>query len=463
MRIPAVLTVLAALVALALMIFLGAQLLQPPLPLIVTAAFDAEQITPNADGQDDLTTFRYELARAATVTLSFADAAGNVFVFRDAQPRVAEEYSVLFSGIVDGFLLPGETFQSTLEKRMLPGGVYTWTLKAVADDGEEMSASGELTIADADATVPELSGFTLSPLTFSPNQDGIDDRVTIYTYLEKEATLTMFLLNEQGGREYITAVSGELDYGKAGLHEFDYDGGIDAGEEPPPDGEYTVVVLAEDAVGQRTRREARLTIENGGYPYAAIYPQPTGTTVFYDTLPYDEAYRTELDSPGQLIAIPEGIESSISSSEVVIQGDMLIFRLTVSNDGSVGLRTSGPPPGTVYDQDQRASGIGWYDQSGAWRIGLECDTVKSSYPWRWAIGSASDLEAVEYGGETYYYLPPGAHATVWGGVRLTEILPQRNPQPCWVGLIHEDVAVVQSNVDRRWVEIQVGPEPRGED
>jgi hypothetical protein len=72
------------------------------------------------------------------------------------------------------------------------------------------------------------------------------------------------------------------------------------------------------------------------------------------------------------------------------------------------------------------------------------------------------LQVVEEGGETYYYLPPGEQAVVWGGVRLTTILSQRNPQPCWIGLIHEDVEVVQSNVDRRWVEIQPGPETNGD-
>jgi len=175
-------------------------------------------------------------------------------------------------------------------------------------------------------------------------------------------------------------------------------------------------------------------------------------------MPYDEAYFTDADHAGALIPVPEGIEASISDSEVVLQGDMLVFRLTITNDGSVGLRTSGPPPGTVYAQDQRASGIGWFEQSGAWRVGLECDTTASSYPWRWALAPTDQLEVVEANGETYYYLPPGAQAVVWGAVRLTEIVPQRNPQPCWIGLIHEDVSVVQSDVDRRWVEIVPGPD-----
>lgn len=459
MRLPRLLTVLAALVALVIVMGIGWVVLQPPLPLIADAGFDDPLISPNADGDNDLTTFRYSLARNAVVSLTFEDGDGNTFVFRDEQPRVPDDYSVLFSGIVDGYVLPGEDITSDIAQRLMPGGEYRWVLDAAAEDGETMRAEGTLTLADVDSRLPEISGFTLSPSRFSPNQDGIDDRVTIYAYLEKDANLTMYLLNEDGDRQYITEVNGTLNYGEAGLHEFDYDGGIDAGEDPPTDGDYVVVVEAEDAAGQLVRRTADLTIDQGGNPIGAIYPQSAGTTVFYDTMPYDETYFTDVDHQGETIPIPVGIESTISDSEVVIQGDMLIFRLVVTNDGAVGLRTSGPPPGTVYQQDQRSSGIGWYDQSGVYRIGLECDTAKSSYPWRWAIGTDDNLAVVEEGGETYYYLPPGEQAIVWGGVRLTEILPQRNPQPCWIGLIHEDVEIVQANVDRRWVEIQVGPEP----
>ena len=462
MRLPRVLTILVALVALAAMLGVGSLVLQPPLPLITDAGFDDERITPNADGELDLTTFRYSLTRNAAVTLEFESADGNTFVFREAQERVPDDYSVLFSGIVDGYVLPGETPAAEIETRLMPEGVYTWRLTAEAEDGEVMTLEGMLELAEVAAELPDISGFTLSPAVFSPNQDGINDRVTIYAYLEKDADLTMYLLNDEGERQYITEVNGTLNYGEAGLHEFDYDGGIDAGEDPPADGDYTVVVLAEDSAGQRVRRTAALTIEDGGYPLGAIYPQSAGTTVFYDSLPYDDAYFTDVNLQGELLPVPEGIESTIADSVVVVQGDMLVFRLVVTNDGPVGLRTSGPLPGTVYDQEQRSSGIGWYDQSGVWRIGLECDTVKSSYPWRWAIGTLDDLEVVEEGGETYYYLPPGARAVVWGGVRLTEILPQRNPQPCWIGLIHEDVEVVQSNLERRWVEIQPGPESAAE-
>ncbi len=231
--------------------------------------------------------------------------------------------------------------------------------------------------------------------------------MAINVYLTRDATLTMYL--RDGRAHYVTEVNQGWRLGP-GLHVFDTT--ADRQRASADDGDYTLVAW-EDATGSASG-SAALSIRDGGYPLGAVYPQPSGTTVFYDTLPYDEAYFTDAEHVGELLPVPEGIESSISDSEVVRQGDLLVFRLTITNDGSVGLRTSGPPPGTVYQQEQRASGIGWFEQSGAWRVGLECDTTASSYPWRWALAPTDRLDGVETNGETYYYLPPGAQAVVWG-------------------------------------------------
>ncbi|MCZ7544761.1 MAG: hypothetical protein M5R40_15130 [Anaerolineae bacterium] len=151
--------------------------------------------------------------------------------------------------------------------------------------------------------------------------------------------------------------------------------------------------------------------------------------------------------------------SALTTAITVPRGDMLVFRLTVWNYSNIPIRTTGPPPGTVYQQDQRASGLGWYDESGAWRVGIDCDTAMSDYPWRWAIGAADELTVVEENGQTYYYLPPGQQAVVWGAIRLTDIVEARNPQFCWAGLIHEDVGIAELNnrVGAREIEIVEGP------
>ncbi|HRE47230.1 MAG TPA: hypothetical protein PLD47_05845, partial [Aggregatilineales bacterium] len=79
--------------------------------------------------------------------------------------------------------------------------------------------------------------------------------------------------------------------------------------------------------------------------------------------------------------------------------------------------------------------------SGAWRVGVQCERSESSYPWRWALGSPDALTTVERDGETLYYLLPGQKALVWGAVRMTRLIPTRNPQKCFAALIHEDVAI----------------------
>jgi hypothetical protein len=143
-------------------------------------------------------------------------------------------------------------------------------------------------------------------------------------------------------------------------------------------------------------------------------------------------------------------------------GDMLVFALTVENYGDVAIRTAGSPPGTVFDWTQRAATFDEFDESGAWRVGIDCDTAMSDYPWRWRLGGDDDLATVvdPNDGEIYYYLPAGARAVIWGAIRMTEI-EARNPQNCWAGLIHEDVGISQLNgyVGPRRVELV---DPTGE-
>ena len=135
---------------------------------------------------------------------------------------------------------------------------------------------------------------------------------------------------------------------------------------------------------------------------------------------------------------------------------MLVFRLTVENYSEVPLRTTWPAPGTVYLQEQRAATLKAFDESGAWRVGIDCTTAETDYPWRWALGTETDLyeEFDPVSGNTYRYLPPGAQVVVWGGIRFTKI-EARNPQNCWAGLIHEDVEVSirNRNVGSREIEL----------
>lgn len=461
MPLPKLLTVFAALIAVVIVGIVGYFVLQPPVALLSDASFDKTQISPNADGVDDITTIRYSLARTADVSIYLEDDAGTRYYFRDRQRRTKGDYLVEFSGVVDGFLFPGEEILGTLERRLIPNARYTWVIEATDTDKEVERATGTLDIVDADSALPEISGFDIHPPVFTPNQDGIRDRVSINVYLEKPADLTVYIEDTAGERYYLAEREKGREPGDQGNHEFDYDGGVDQGMEPPPDGTYTVYAVAQDDEGQRIVRQGELTLQDGGLPQVEIVAQVTGARVFFTQQPYDEAYHNDLNIQGERIPKPEGI-ASVRDTITMVQGDLLVFKLTVYNYGATPIRTAGPFPGTVYDFEQRASSLGQYEQSGAWRIGINCDTSYSDFPWRWALGPLDDLAAVydEVNDATYYYLQPGQRAEVWGAIRMNEILEARNPQDCWAGLIHEDVGIpaFQSRVGAREIEIVPPPD-----
>lgn len=425
MRIPRTLTIIFSVIILAAILAVGYVISRPRGLVITDAEFGLSAISPNADGDNDVTAIHYRVRRQSLVSIYFEDAAGRRYVFRDQEPRARGKYDVLFSGVVDGFTLAGEEVKGEVLDRLLPDGEYTWVIEAQdAATGRVDQATGTLLVQAADPLLPDLWEFTISPETFTPNQDGLDDRVWINVYVPKAANLQVFLINNEGQRIFIPESQDAQSPGEKGRHSFEYDGGIDNGSNPPPDGTYTVLVESTDDEGQRVRREGRLTIKDGGVPYAEILAQPVGDTVHF-------------------------------SAETVLIGDVLMFELTVENYGDAPIRTTGPAPGYIYDQDQLYSSTGYYVESGAWRVGINCDTCLTDYPWRWGLGSQDDLTLIESNGQPHYYLMPGQRAVVSGGIRLLNVIEARNPQEFWAGLIHEDVRITDNNnrVDPHWIEI----------
>ena len=457
---PKLLTLIVALATVIVVGAVGYAILRPPVALLSGAAFDKTEISPNADGVDDVITIRYSLARPARISIYLDGPAGERFYFRKDERRGSGDYSVLFSGIVDGYTLPGENIPGTIERRLIPNGPYQWTIEAVRD-GEIERATGQLAVVNADSKLPIISSFDIHPPVFTPNQDGIRDRVSINIYLEKPANLSVYLEDASGTRYYLPEREKGREPGDMGNHEFDYDGGVDQGMEPPPDGVYDVFAVAQDDEGQRIVRQGQLTIQDGGLPQVEIVPQAPGAVVYFGEMPYDDAYYTSMTAQGKTIPKPEGVVSDLTTLTMV-QGNLLVFKLTVSNYGSTPIRTTGPFPGTVYQFNQQAASLGAYEESGAWRIGIKCDTSLSDFPWRWALAPRDEVEEVydEETGKTYYYLQPGQQAEVWGAIRMTELITARNPQDCWAGLIHEDVGIpaFQSRVGAREIELVPPPD-----
>jgi hypothetical protein len=389
-------------------------------PLLGDVSFSKDVITPNADGDEDVALVTFDLSRSADVSIYFDDAEGNRYTFRDHiyhGPSVEKPYTVYFSGVVDGYTLPGEDFEGfAVEKRVLQDGVYTWTVEAADTQGHTERVSGTLAIADADTSLPELRGFGVYPPIITPNRDSISDRATIVVDLKKDVEeMNVYLIGGEDDTHYFVQESEKAtEFNAAGYHEFDYDAGVDLGAEPPPDGTYTVIMEARDAVGQWTKATGTLTIENGGVPRAYI-------------LNADVEWSNGIEGGGPSVSIP--------------LGGTLYFTLTVENDSTVPIRTSGPPPGTVYDSDQNYATLGENQQPGVFRVGIHCETSPIDHPWRWAVGGPDDLVEVTDGPNTYYYLPAGARAVVSGGIRFVDVVEARNPQYCYASLIHEDVEI----------------------
>jgi hypothetical protein len=371
-------------------------------PLLYDVSVRPGVITPNADGFEDVTRIAYRLSRSANLSIYLVDESGKRHYFREDKRRSTGNYNVDFGGVVDG--------------SMLPDGTYTWVIEAVSDKGDVVRKEGSLVIQDADTERPELRGFSVYPQVFTPNQDGKNDRVTINYYLTKQADVSVYLLGPDEQKYPIAEKERDVEPGEPGFHTYDYEGGVDLGANPPPDGDYMVRAVAVDRVGNHTVVTSTLTIQDGGRPRADIV---NADVDFYN---------------------PE------TGDKVVPLGSTLAFTLTVENTGLVPIRTYGPDPGTHYRSDENFNTFGYYQSPGAWRVGIDYEGNPSyAYPYRWGLGRLGDLESRVIDGQTFYYLMPGERVVVTGSIQLLDVPAEKDLVYFWAGLIHEEVSIETFN------------------
>lgn len=430
-RLP-ILAGLFSLVILITAVTVGWRLWNGDSSLLRNVSVQDDQITPNADGDSDITRIAYEISRNASVSIYFEDEAGNRFYFRDSKRRGAGEYEVLFSGVVGGYRLEDEQVDGEILNRLLQNGRYRWVIEATDRDGITETANGTIDIVDADTVLPEVRNFTIDPLsrTFTPNRDGIDDRIRPQFGLAKDvASVRLFLELPDGSELPLSEQEREVPATQEGYHVYNWDGGVDDGATPPPDGTYPLIIVAQDAEGQRIRVEDQITIQFGGVPRVDVFAPPTGETVEFDVT-------------------------------AVSLCDTITFTLTVRNYGTTPVRTSGPAPGLTYDSTWNYNTVGWPTESGVFRVGIGFENELTSYPYRWAVGNVEDLEKI---GDSYY-LMPGERAVVTGSIRVVDEFGTRNPQPMWAGLIHEDVEISQFNnrVDPHAIQVDIADDENRE-
>jgi len=396
-------------------------------PLLDAVSIEPAHISPNADGDSDVARIRYTLRRPGYVSISFIDAQGQQHYFRQEQRRGDRTFEVLWGGVIDG--------------RVLPDGDYTWVIAASDDQGRSDQKQGTLRLSDADTVAPAFEKFAVNPSVISPNQDGIDDRASITYWLTKEVeTIQVYLYDPRDPenidpanptRKYpLAETEREIKSTAPGFHFYDYDGGIDRGADPPPDGDYIVVAEARDRVGNHTVVTGALAIVDGGAPRADIV----------------RGEITMLDPSDGDLNIPIG--------------GALIFTATIENYGQVPIRTAGPWPGAVYRSDENfntlayaADESSWFEQSGTWRFALNFQSnFGQDFPFRYAVGRRQDLRCELIDGREQCFLDPGRRGLVYGTIIWVDV-PPRNPFRIWGGLLHEDVAVVNNYADTQEVNI----------
>lgn len=374
--------------------------------LLIDVAVRPAVISPNADGTDDIAELKYTLTRQSQIDIYLLDASGARHDLRVGLRRSRGPRTAYFGGVI--------------ADRLLPDGEYTVVFRATDDAGRVETAERPLTIQNGDQVPLEIRGLSVSPNAFTPNRDGITDRVKISYVLSKEAARVEAYILDAAGVKYPVAEDKIREAGAPGAHEHDYDAGIDLGATPPPDGEYTVVVEAEDAVGNRVQATERLRIEGGGVPRVEI-----------------------VNAAAEF------------SPEVVPLGSVLTFTCTVKNIGTVPVRTKGPESGTTYSTSENYNTLEQYEEPGIFRVGLDyqANSAGRSYPFRWQLGTDEDLTVLDTEVGPQKYLMPGQTVTVVGHLKVDDPPPVVDPY-YWLGLIHEQVAFVQDRVE--YTQISIG-------
>jgi hypothetical protein len=355
-------------------------------------------ISPNADGDADVAEVHYSLSRLAHVSVYLVGQDGSRHDLRVHERRSRGDRTIYFGGVIDGLLLPD--------------GVYRIVFDAEDSRGRVSSIESSITLQGGDTVPLTVDNLSIYPSSFTPNRDGIGDRVAIGYSLSKEAErVEVYLLGADGSKYPVPEDRIRLE-GAVGTHEHDYDGGIDLGASPPPDGDYSVIVRAVDAVGNEARAQAWLTIEEGGVPLVEIINR-----------------------------------AAVFAPAVIPLHTTLYFTCTVKNVGMVPVRTKGPEPGTIYSTQQNFNTISEYEEPGTFRVGLdyEGNSAGRTFPFRWQLGMDDELTLVQTVSGPQLYLMPGQTVTVTGGLTIDD-RPVKSELYYWVGLIHEQVAIVQDRV-----------------
>lgn len=327
-----------------------------PYNVVFAVDFSSDILTPGHPAE-----VRYALPTQGRVTLVISDPEGRRYVVRDGDLQSAGPHVLTLNAAVDRPDL------GDMERRVLAPGNYEYTFRAELTNGSVLERSGELRVVGGAYPPVSIDGATVVPTVITPNDDGQNDEATISFRLSREAEVDVYVQGPQ--LKLALASRARMPAGDRHLR-FD---GRDPLDRPVPDGEYSVVVVAEDAEGNRTAERLPLRITDSAKAQA-----------------YIEAVTF---TPRQLRV-----------------GEMLEVTVVVVNSGRVPLRTQGPEPGYVYSIDDTFASIErhrYVEKPGIWRVGVDWESNVGAgprrYPFRWGFGQE---------------LKPGERVSVKGYIRM---------------------------------------------
>ena len=192
-------------------------------PLAITnLAADPVTISPNDDGAGDVANVTYTTSAPATVTATLLDATGAQL--GDVVPPThlaAGDHAFSFDGL-------GQ-----------PDGVYTIVVTAIDARGVAVTEQQQI------ALTRTLGPASVSPAVFTPNGDGRGDELQVEFFLAAPAIVRLRVLHDE--KWVATLFNGPRE---AGQQTIIWDGTKRLGV--APDGQYTAVIDATDAVGTAT-------------------------------------------------------------------------------------------------------------------------------------------------------------------------------------------------------------------
>jgi flagellar hook assembly protein FlgD len=230
-------------------------------------------LSPNGDGRSDTIALTGRFSEVVPWQVSWTDGWGSLLAL---SAGVGDQLIASWDGRANG--LP------------VPDGTYRWRLTAADAWGNpELVRTGEVLV---DTVAPVLNGFTLGagPASFSPNGDGVADKLTIGFSTTERGYVDLGLMNAFGATVRSIAAPASVGSGSA-----TWAGELDGGG-VAPDGRYTLTISPRDAAGNVGAGQVATVVV-----YRSMRLLPASPAVFYphdgDALGAQTTLGFALDAP----------------------------------------------------------------------------------------------------------------------------------------------------------------------